>query len=123
MAERINEIFIEIIIAPSFTDEAIEVLTQKKNIRILKLENIMDKEYKELDVKKVLGGILVQDRDSVLLKDDFQVVTNRKPTEKELEDLLFAWKAAKNVKSNGVIIAKDRATIGIGLGEVNRYGQ
>ncbi|NLV89220.1 MAG: bifunctional phosphoribosylaminoimidazolecarboxamide formyltransferase/IMP cyclohydrolase [Tissierellia bacterium] len=120
VAERINEIFIEIIIAPSFTDEAIEVLTQKKNIRILKLENIMDKEYKELDVKKVLGGILVQDRDSVLLKDDFQVVTNRKPTEKELEDLLFAWKAAKNVKSNGVIIAKDRATIGIGLGEVNR---
>ncbi len=120
VAARINEIFIEIIIAPSFTDEAIEILTQKKNIRILKLDNIMDKNYKELDMKKVLGGILVQDRDSILLKDDFEIVTNKKPTEKEMEDLLFAWKAAKNVKSNGVVLAKDKGTIGIGLGEVNR---
>ncbi len=120
VAEKINEIFIEIVIAPSFTEEALKILTQKKNIRILKLENIMDREYKELDMKKVLGGLLLQTRDSLLLKDDFQVVTNRKPTEKEMEDLLFAWKAVKNVKSNGVVIAKDKGTIGIGLGEVNR---
>lgn len=120
VAEKINELFIEIIIAPSFTEEAIKILTQKKNIRILKLENIMDKDYKELDIKKVLGGILVQTRDSILMRKDFKLVTHKEPTEKEMEDLLFAWKAVKNLKSNGVVLAKDKGTIGIGLGEVNR---
>jgi len=120
IAIKINEIFIEIVIAPSFTDKALKILTQKKNIRILQIDNILDREYKELDIKKVFGGILIQERDNVLLNNDFEIVTNRKPTEKEIEDLLFAWKAAKNVKSNGVVLVKDKATIGIGLGEVNR---
>ncbi len=120
VAERINEIFIEIVMAPSFTEKAIEILTQKKNIRILQINNITDKEYKELDIKKVLGGLLIQDKDSILLDKELQVVTKKQPTEKEMEDLLFAWKAAKSVKSNGVVIAKAQATIGIGLGEVNR---
>ena len=120
IAIKINEIFLEIVIAPSFTEKALEILTQKKNIRILQIKDILDKEYKELDIKKVLGGLLIQDRDNILLNEDVQVVTKRKPTEKEMEDLLFAWKAAKSVKSNGVVLVKDKGTIGIGLGEVNR---
>ena len=120
VAKKINEIFIEIVMAPSFTEKALEILRQKKNIRILQIENIKDKKYKELDIKKVLGGLLIQDRDLLLLGEELEVVTKTKPTEEEMKDLLFAWKAAKSVKSNGVVIAKDGGTIGIGLGEVNR---
>lgn len=120
VAEKINEIFIEIVMAPSFTEKALEILTQKKNIRIMQIDNIIDRKYKELDIKKVLGGLLVQDKDRILLKEEIKIVTKNQPTEKQMEDLLFAWKAAKSVKSNGVVIAKDKATIGIGLGEVNR---
>lgn len=120
VAEKINEIFIEIVMAPSFTDKALEILTKKKNIRIMKIENIIDKKYKELDIKKVLGGLLIQDKDNVLLGEELKIVTKSQPTDKEMEDLLFAWKAAKSVKSNGVVIVKDKGTIGIGLGEVNR---
>lgn len=120
VAERINELFMEIIIAPSFTEKALEILTRKKNIRLLQIKDICDKKYLELDVKKVMGGILIQDRDDILLNEEIVVVTERKPTEKEMDDMLFSWKAAKNVKSNGVILAKDKGTVGIGLGEVNR---
>ncbi|WP_313232300.1 bifunctional phosphoribosylaminoimidazolecarboxamide formyltransferase/IMP cyclohydrolase [Tissierella praeacuta] len=120
VAEKINEIFIEIVMAPSFTEKALEILTQKKNIRIMQIDNIIDRKYKELDIKKVLGGLLVQDKDRILLNEEIKIVTKNQPTEKQMEDLLFAWKAAKSVKSNGVVIAKDKATIGIGLGEVNR---
>ena len=120
IAERINELFIEIIIAPCYTEKALEVLTQKKNIRVLKIKDIRNSKYLGLDMKKVMGGVLIQDRDNLLLGEELTIVTKRKPTEKEMEDMLFAWKAAKNVKSNGVVIAKDKATIGIGLGDVNR---
>ncbi|MCQ4925143.1 bifunctional phosphoribosylaminoimidazolecarboxamide formyltransferase/IMP cyclohydrolase [Tissierella carlieri] len=120
IAEKINEIFIEIVMAPSFTEKALEILTQKKNIRILQINNITDREYKELDIKKVLGGLLIQDKDNILLNEELKVVTKNQPTKEDMEDLLFAWKAAKSVKSNGVVIVKDKATIGIGLGEVNR---
>lgn len=121
VARKLSEIFLEIVIAPSFTDRALEILTQKKNIRILQLKDILDKEYNELDMKKILGGFLIQDRDNILLNEEIQIVTKRKPTEKEMEDLLFAWKVAKSVKSNGVVLVKDKGTIGIGLGEVNRF--
>lgn len=120
VAERISELFLEIIIAPGFTEKALKILTQKKNIRLLQIENIQERSYLELDMKKVIGGILVQGRDDKLWNEDLTVVTKRKPTEKEMEDILFAWRAAKNVKSNGVVLVKDKATIGIGLGEVNR---
>lgn len=121
VAEMINNIFIEVVLAPSFTTEALSILTQKKNIRLIKIDNIDNGEYEELDLKKVLGGILLQERDNKLLLDDMEIVSNRFPEEEELEDLIFAWKAAKNINSNGVIIAKNKATIGIGLGEVNRF--
>lgn len=120
VARRIDRIFIEIVMAPSFTQEALEILTAKKNIRILEIPNIMKNDYTSYDIKKVLGGILVQERNTQLLEEDFKVVTDREPTEEEMEDLLFGWKAVKGVKSNGVLLAKDRGTIGIGMGEVSR---
>jgi len=120
VAEEISKIFIEVLIAPSFTDEALEILTQKKNMRIIEVGQLKGHK-KDMDFKRVSGGLLLQEKDEVLLMDHMEVVTDRKPTEEEIEDLLFAWKAAKNVKSNGVVIAKDKATIGIGLGEVNRF--
>ena len=74
-----------------------------------------------MDYKRVLGGLLIQERNDMLLSEELKVVTKRTPNKDELEDLMFAWKSAKNIKSNGIVIAKDKATIGIGLGEVNRY--
>ncbi|HHT50912.1 MAG TPA: bifunctional phosphoribosylaminoimidazolecarboxamide formyltransferase/IMP cyclohydrolase [Eubacteriaceae bacterium] len=120
IARKINEIFIEVLMAPSFSEDALKLLTSKKNIRLIEIEDILFNNYSELDIKKVTGGLLLQEKDTTLLLDDMEIVTNTSPNEKEMEDLLFAWKAAKNIKSNGVIIAKDKATIGIGLGEVNR---
>lgn len=120
LAKRINELFIEVVIAPDFTEESLQILRQKKNIRVLQIKNIIDRKYLELDLKKVIGGLLIQDRDNILLNEDLTVVTKRKPSEEEMKDLLFAWKAVKNMKSNSVTIVKDRGTIGIGLGEVNR---
>lgn len=120
VAKLINDIFIEVVMAPSYTKKALAILTSKKNIRVLKIPQIEKKDYKSYDIKKVLGGILLQERDIQLLGEELRVVTNRKPTDDEMEDLLFAWKAVKGVKSNGVLLVKDKATIGIGLGEVNR---
>lgn len=120
VAERINSIFIEVVLAPGFSEEALEILTKKKNIRLIQIDNI-EKEIQESDMKKVYGGLLVQDRDDILLLDDMEIATKRCPTDKEMEDLLFAWKAAKNINSNGIVLARDKATIGIGLGEVNRF--
>ncbi len=120
LATRINEIFIEIVMAPSFTKKALAILTSKKNIRVLQIPNISKKDYTSFDIKKVLGGMLIQERDTKLLGEELKVVTNRKPTDGEMEDLIFAWKAVKGAKSNSVLLAKDKATIGIGMGEVNR---
>ncbi|HZJ99530.1 MAG TPA: bifunctional phosphoribosylaminoimidazolecarboxamide formyltransferase/IMP cyclohydrolase, partial [Tissierellaceae bacterium] len=119
VADMINSIFLEVVLAPGFTDEALEILTGKKNIRLIQIDNI-EKEIDEMDTKKVFGGLLIQERDKILLLDDMEIVTKRGPSEKELDDLIFAWKAAKNINSNGVVLARDKATIGIGLGEVNR---
>jgi phosphoribosylaminoimidazolecarboxamide formyltransferase/IMP cyclohydrolase len=119
-ANMINNIFIEVVIAPSYSDRALEILKTKKNIRILKVDNITKKDYKNYDIKRILGGILIQERDNLLLKDEIQVVSNRKPTEKEMEDLIFAWKAVKNAKSNGIVLAKDKGTVAVGPGQVSR---
>ena len=120
-AEEISKIFVEIIIAPDFTQEALDVLTQKKNIRLLKLEQIDAKVAGQLDLKKVSGGLLVQDTDDILFaEEDLKVVTDRIPTEREMEDMRFAMKVVKHIKSNGIVIAKDAKTLGIGPGQVNR---
>jgi phosphoribosylaminoimidazolecarboxamide formyltransferase/IMP cyclohydrolase len=121
-AEEISKIFLEIVIAPDFTEEAMEILTQKKNIRLLKLDKI---DYKgpagQLDIKKVSGGLLVQETDDILFaEEELKVVTDRIPTEREMEDMQFAMKVVKHIKSNGIVIAKDGKTLGIGPGQVNR---
>lgn len=121
-AEEISKIFVEILLAPSFSEEALEILTRKKNIRILTLQNIEEPRRPGfMDLKKVSGGLLAQQGDGVLLPEhSWKTVTKREPTAKEREDLLFTWKIAKHVKSNGIVIGKDRQSVGIGPGQVNR---
>lgn len=122
VAEEMAKIFLEVIVAPSYQEEALEILKKKKNLRVLELKNI-DIPQKETayDLKKVNGGLIVQTIDSQLFNEtDLKVVTNRTPSEKEMEDLKFAWKVVKFVKSNGIAIAKDKQTYGIGPGQVNR---
>ncbi len=121
-AEEINKIFIEIVIAPDYTDEALEILEKKKNIRILKLPNISKPNRKDmLDMKKVAGGLLVQEYNTELYDDeDIKVVTEAQPTPEQLIDLKFAMKAVKHTKSNAIVLAKDGATVGVGPGQTNR---
>ncbi len=121
-ATEINKIFIEIVIAPSFTQGAIDVLTKKKNIRLLELPSISVKKGKnDFDMKRVMGGLLVQQRDNELYnEEEWRVVTESAPTEKEIEDLKFAWKVVKHAKSNGIAIAKDKMSLGVGPGQTNR---
>ncbi len=122
-ANEINKIFIEIVVAPSYSEEALEVLKSKKNIRLLKLADIDVKYTKgSYDLKKVGGGLLIQDVDNTLLpeNEELKIVTDRKPTDKEMNDMLFAWKVVKYAKSNGISIAKDETSIGVGPGQVNR---
>lgn len=121
-AQEINKIFVEIVVAPSFSKEALEILTQKKNIRLLELEFNCKQDYlNSWDMKKIDGGLLVQSKDNVLLSEaQLEYVTEKKPSEKEMEDLVFAWKVVKHTKSNGIVIAKNKQTLGIGPGQVNR---
>ena len=121
-AEQLSEIFLEIVMAPSFTKEALDILTKKKNIRLLELDMSNDKEaYVKLTTVK--GGVLIQNNDDgEINKEDLSIATTREPSEKELADLLFAWKAVKHVKSNAIVLAKDHQTIGIGAGQMNRIG-
>lgn len=120
-ALEISKIFLEIVIAPSYTEEALKVIAAKKNIRILKLEDICRKAAAEPDLKKVGGGLLIQDSD---WQDfdiaDIRYVTDRKPTEEEMQDLIFTWKVVKHVKSNAIVVGKDGMTLGIGPGQTNR---
>lgn len=121
-AEQISQIFIEIVVAPSFSDEAIEILTKKKNIRLLVLSDVSAKVTNdEFDMKKVLGGLLVQEYDTCLIDDDkWQVVTKKAPTDKEIEDMYFAMAVVKHAKSNAIAIAKDKTSLAIGVGQTNR---
>ena len=122
-AEAMHKLFLEIIIAPSFTPESLEVLKTKKNIRLLTVDfTVKDSTYTEETVS-VLGGLLVQDEDVAMEeKQDWQVVTDRKPTEKELAAMAFAWRAVKHVKSNAIVLANEHQTVGIGAGQMNRVG-
>jgi phosphoribosylaminoimidazolecarboxamide formyltransferase/IMP cyclohydrolase len=121
-AEQINRIFIEIVVAPSFSDAALNILTAKKNIRILKLIKISGEVPEQaVDMKKVLGGLLIQEYNRYLLEENnIQYVTDRKPSDKEMEDMLFAMRVVKHTKSNAIVLAKNKQTIGIGPGQANR---
>lgn len=119
-AEEMSKIFLEVIVAPSFSEEALAILTKKKNLRLLELKNIGKNDYTTPKAKTVLGGLLVQDIDNKLLAGELECVTERKPSEKELDDLMFAWKVVKHAKSNGIALAKDKTSTGIGPGQVSR---
>lgn len=120
-AEQISKIFLEIVIAPSFSKEALEILTKKKNLRLLELLEISKPAPKVNDMKKVLGGLLIQDNDNQLLNEQaLDVVTKAKPTKEQLEELKFAWKIVKHCKSNAITITSNKTTMGSGIGQVNR---
>lgn len=122
VAKMMKEIFLEVVVAPSFEAEAVTVLTEKQNIRLLELPDIELKQPEgSYDLKKVNGGLIVQTIDFDLVsKEGITVVTDRVPSEKEMEDLFFAWKIVKYVKSNGIAVAKEKHSVGIGPGQVNR---
>jgi len=122
IAQEMKEIFLEVVVAPSYEEKALELLKTKKNLRLLQLEDIgTPQDPAAYDLKKVNGGLIVQTIDSKLLPEgELKVVTDRAPSEKEMEDLLFAWRVVKYVKSNGIALAKNKQTIGIGPGQVNR---
>ncbi len=120
-AARIVDIFTEVIIAPSVTDEALEILRGKKNLRLLVAGGLPDPRTPGLSLAAVSGGLLVQSRDNRVVDDmDLKTVTRRAPTDAELADLRFAFKVAKHVKSNAIVYAKSGATVGIGAGQMSR---
>lgn len=120
-AEEIVQIFTEVIIAPDVSDEARAIIAAKKNLRLLTTGTMATKDQAAKMVKTVAGGFLVQDRDiGSLTKDDLKVVTKRQPSEAELDDMLFAWKVAKHVKSNAIVYVRDGMTVGVGAGQMNR---
>ncbi len=120
-AEIINRQFVEVIIAPAIQDEARKILAEKKNVRVLECGEWPEQPDPALDFKRVSGGLLVQDKDyGRITASDIKIVTQRKPSEQELEDLLFAWKVAKFVKSNAIVYCKNKQTIGVGAGQMSR---
>ena len=120
-AAEIDKIFVEVVVAPSFSPEALEILTKKKNIRLL-VGTICGRSSEAKDMKKVSGGLLIQSADDILLDEEkgLEYVTDRRPTEAEMADLLFAWKLVKHVKSNGIAIGKNGGSIGLAGGQVSR---
>lgn len=122
VAEKLREIFLEIIIAPSFSEEALAILTRKKNLRLLKLDVQGGKEQEEI-LTAVRGGLLIQEEDHYGLDEaEMTVPTKREPTEEEWKALKLAWKAVKHVKSNAIVLANDKQTVGVGAGQMNRVG-
>jgi phosphoribosylaminoimidazolecarboxamide formyltransferase/IMP cyclohydrolase len=120
-AKAITEIFTEVIIAPDATDEAIKIVAAKKNLRLLLTGGLPDPRAHGLTVKSVAGGLLVQSRDNAVVDEmQLKTVTKRAPTEAELNDLRFAFRVAKHVKSNTIVYAKGMATVGIGAGQMSR---
>ncbi|MDI6028642.1 bifunctional phosphoribosylaminoimidazolecarboxamide formyltransferase/IMP cyclohydrolase [Corticibacterium sp. UT-5YL-CI-8] len=120
-AEEIVKIFTEVIIAPDATEEARAIVASKKNLRLLVTGGLPDADRAGLTVKSVAGGLLVQSRDNAIVDNlELSVVTKRQPTQREWEDLKFAFRIAKHVKSNAIVYAKDLATVGIGAGQMSR---
>jgi len=113
--------FVEVIIAPSISEEAKAVVSQKANVRLLSCGELPETASEGLDFKRVNGGLLVQDRDTALVTaEELKVVTKKVPTEAQMQDLLFAWRVAKFVKSNAIVYASTQQTVGIGAGQMSR---
>ena len=122
LAEKLADIFLEVILAPSFSREALAILESKKNLRLIELGDITGRRDNELDVKNVTGGILLQDRDLHEIDDirALPVPTDRKPTDAEYNAMNFAWIVAKHVKSNAIVYCTEDRTIGVGAGQMSR---
>lgn len=128
MAQAMKDLFLEAVIAPDYAPEALEILKEKKNLRLVTYET--DKPNKtavgassDFDYKKIAPGFLVQESDQAdLAESQLKVVTKKAPSKKEMDDLRFAWKVVKYVKSNAILIAKDKQTLGVGAGQMNRVG-
>ena len=119
-AHKIDEIFTEIIIAPSYSKEALELLSQKKKRRLIRMKKFVDVKSTR-SFKSIFGGALSQDADfKTISSDELKTVTDRQPSDQEINDLLFAWKVVKHIKSNAIVYAKDGQTIGIGTGQTSR---
>lgn len=121
-AEKLHEIFLEIVIAPSFSEEALGILTGKKNLRLLTIP--FDEQAKaEMKLTSIEGGLLVQEQDRFSLKEaSISVPTKREPTDEEWKALEFGWKIVKHVKSNAIVVNNENMTLGIGAGQMNRVG-
>ncbi len=120
-AEEITQIFTEVIIAPGVSDEAREIIAAKKNLRLLITDGVPDPTTKGQIIRPIAGGFLMQSRDhGQIVKSDLKTVTKRAPTEQELNDLVFAFKVAKHVKSNAIVYVKEGATVGVGAGQMSR---
>jgi phosphoribosylaminoimidazolecarboxamide formyltransferase/IMP cyclohydrolase len=118
-AEAVSALFVECVVAPSFSAGALEILGRKKNLRVM--EGVVRRDGRGLDFKRVRGGLLAQERPPAVIDDaSWTFVTKRQPTSEERRDLLFAWRAVASVKSNAIVLARDGATIGIGAGQMSR---
>lgn len=121
LAEKLHSIFLEVIIAPSYDEDALEVLTAKKNIRLLEID--MTETQDEQEFVSVSGGYLVQDKDNATLtREEMKVVTDVEPTEAQWKALELGWKVVRSVKSNAIVLANDHQTVGVGAGQMNRVG-
>ncbi|MGX6448576.1 bifunctional phosphoribosylaminoimidazolecarboxamide formyltransferase/IMP cyclohydrolase [Patulibacter sp. S7RM1-6] len=120
-AEALSKLFVEVLFAPAFDDDALAILTQKPNVRLLRGDDAPLRGLERLDVRPVAGGVLVQDADEVVVdRATMEVRTQAQPTEDQWRDMLFAWKVMRHVKSNAIVYAKDGATVGIGAGQMSR---
>jgi phosphoribosylaminoimidazolecarboxamide formyltransferase/IMP cyclohydrolase len=120
-AEAIVQQFVEVLFAPGYDDDALDVLAVKENLRLLDNREPRAWRTREVQLRQVVGGMLVQDRDATLdEREDMQVASKREPTDAEWDDLLFAWTVCKHVRSNAIVISRDRATIGVGAGQMSR---
>ncbi len=119
LAEKLNEIFLEIICAPSFTKGAVKILRKKRDRRLLK--QLKPIQNDQINFRNIPGGIIAQNSDNASVnEDEIRIVTNNKPTAAQIEDLLFAWKIAKHTKSNAIVFVKDKTTLGVGAGQMSR---
>ncbi len=119
LASKLNEIFLEIICAPGYTEDALQILVKKKDRRLLKQLKPVSEE--KLSFRNIPGGVILQDADrQTLSKDALKVITEKQPNEKEMEDLIFAWIVAKHTKSNAIVFVKNKTTLGVGAGQMSR---
>jgi phosphoribosylaminoimidazolecarboxamide formyltransferase/IMP cyclohydrolase len=120
LAKEISKVFVEIILAPAFTKKSLDILSKKKNLRVIEVGNIEPRDQL-LEVRNIVGGLIVQETDtSTLSRNKLEIVTELEPSEEEINTMLFGWKVLKHIKSNGILIVKDNTTVGVGAGQVSR---